>query len=141
MNYWDSSALVALLVEEDASAILLRLHEKGHTLITWILTPVEMLSALSRLHRMGAMKEADFARATQSLKNLSRDLVCIRDVDAVTDRAGRLLRLHPLQAADALQLASALIACQDQPDSHRFITLDERLARCARQEGFDVPHP
>ncbi len=54
------------------------------------------------------------------------------------DQAGRLLRLHPLRAADALQLAAAIIACEHQPESLPLVTLDQRLAEAARREGFAV---
>jgi hypothetical protein len=48
------------------------------------------------------------------------------------------LALHDLRAADALQLAAALIACDEQPALLPFVTLDRRLADAARREGFRV---
>ena len=56
----------------------------------------------------------------------------------VREIAGRMLRVHALKAADALQLAAALIACEMQTESHTLVTGDERLARAARLEGFEV---
>ncbi|MFY9343542.1 MAG: hypothetical protein WAT39_13685 [Planctomycetota bacterium] len=53
-------------------------------------------------------------------------------------RARRLLANHPLRAADACQLAAALIACRERPDALGFVTLDSRLAEAARREGFTV---
>jgi hypothetical protein len=54
------------------------------------------------------------------------------------DVALRLLRNHPLRAADALQLAAALIASEETPQTLEFICLDDRLALAARREGFTV---
>jgi predicted nucleic acid-binding protein len=50
----------------------------------------------------------------------------------------RLLRVHPLRAADAVQLAAAVIAAEMRPTSLEFVTADRRLADAARKEGFAV---
>jgi hypothetical protein len=46
------------------------------------------------------------------------------------------LRVHPLRAADALQLAAAYIAAERRPSSLELVILDDRLAAAARREGF-----
>ena len=56
----------------------------------------------------------------------------------VREQAMRLLRVHPLRAADALQLAAALVAAGFQPDGLPFVTLDSRQADAAEREGFTV---
>ena len=53
----------------------------------------------------------------------------------------RFLRVHPLRAADSLQLAAAFIAAERRPASLDVITLDDRLAAAARKEGFTVIAP
>lgn len=55
--------------------------------------------------------------------------------------ARRLLRVHALRAADALQLAAAIAASEADPASLKLVTLDERLAEAARREGFPVAVP
>jgi predicted nucleic acid-binding protein len=55
--------------------------------------------------------------------------------------ANRLSRTHPLRAADAMQLAAALVAAEERPASLRLVTLDDRLADAARREGFVVEVP
>jgi hypothetical protein len=52
--------------------------------------------------------------------------------------ASRLLRVHPLRAADALQLAAALAAAKGDPSSLDVVCLDQRLSEAARREGFRV---
>jgi predicted nucleic acid-binding protein len=59
-------------------------------------------------------------------------------VEAVKIRAKRILDLHPLRAADALQLGAALTAAQDEPLGWEFVCLDERLGDAARRERFSV---
>ena len=60
---------------------------------------------------------------------------------AVRNVAQRLLRVHPLRAADALQLAAATIASEREPASLEFVSLDERLNVAAQREGFIVISP
>lgn len=55
--------------------------------------------------------------------------------------ASRLVRTHPLRAADALQLAAAIMAADGDPQTLPIVTLDERLARAAEREGFPVIEP
>jgi len=65
----------------------------------------------------------------------------VEDAAQVDRRARRLLAAHPLRAADALQLAAALVACDERPDVLALVTLDDHLAEAARREGFVVLPP
>jgi uncharacterized protein len=49
-----------------------------------------------------------------------------------------LLSVHDLPAADALQLAAALVVTQERPQLLSFACLDGRLLSAARKEGFEV---
>jgi hypothetical protein len=62
-------------------------------------------------------------------------------VELVRSRALRLLGTHPIRAGDALQLAAALIACEERPESIPFVCVDDRLRDAARREGFSVLPP
>lgn len=46
--------------------------------------------------------------------------------------------MHALRSADALQLAAALVACDERPRGETFVSLDERLRNAAQREGFTV---
>ena len=52
--------------------------------------------------------------------------------------AARLLKTHPLRAADALQLGAALVASNFEAHSARFLTEDTRLREAAEKEGFVI---
>jgi predicted nucleic acid-binding protein len=54
----------------------------------------------------------------------------------VRENAMRFLRVHPLPAADALQLAAAFTGAEHRPASLRVVTLDARLADAARKQGL-----
>jgi hypothetical protein len=58
--------------------------------------------------------------------------------ERVLGEARRLLRVHPLRAADALQLAAALQWSGPHVVGAELVTLDERLRLAARLEGFSI---
>ncbi len=138
MIFWDTSAVVPLLVSEPSSAVMLRVLRDQPDVIVWWGTLVECQSALCRREREGALgaEQADQARAR--LHQLQAAWSEVLPVSAVRTHAGLLLRRHPLRAADALQLAAALVASEGHPEGLRVLTLDERLAQAARGEGFPL---
>lgn len=138
MIFWDSSALLPLLILEEKTASLLDLRETSEEIVAWTLTPVEVASALSRLQRTAKVTDTQLTAALKVWASIEEGLTLIRDVDAAKQRALRLIRNHPLKAADALQLAAALIACSDVTSDHIFVTLDLRLQAAAAKEGFQV---
>ena len=54
------------------------------------------------------------------------------------DLAARLVSIHPLRAADAFQLAAALVWTEEHPSDSGFVCLDARLCEAANREGFRV---
>ena len=137
MKYWDSSAIVSLLMKEASTVALRALREKDSELMTWCLTPVEIASALARRSREGlpAAREEALRSAFAALSETWREVGALELVRA---RALRLLNTHPLRASDALQLAAALVASDERPESLPFVCLDDRLREAARKEGFKV---
>ena len=105
----------------------------------WWATELECVSALARLEREGALTETAATEALGRIDMLAESWNEVQPVVAVRRTARRLLRVHALRAADALQLAAALIASESQPATLPLITLDQRLAAAARREGFTVP--
>ena len=83
-----------------------------------------------------SLAEAD--KAMDKLRMLEASWVEVSPSDKVRLSAERLLRLHPLRAADALQLAAAWVACRGEPTGMEIVCADERLAKAARLEGFVV---
>ena len=138
MKFWDSSALVPLLVEEEATVPIrdLLLGEPG--IITWWGTPVECASAVSRLEREGHLSPQEATEALERLDAPARHWHRIDPVDDVLETARRLLRVHPLRAADALQLAAAILASEGRPSTLELVCLDDRLVIAAQREGFPV---
>lgn len=138
MIFWDSSAVVPLIVDEPASGAADAIIEADPTMIVWWVTPVECLSAVARRESDGTLTPAAADDARRGIRRLSRGWNEVLASERVRDYAGRLLMTHPLRAADALQLAAALTWAQGRPRGHTLCTFDARLAEAARREGFEL---
>lgn len=138
MRFWDSSALVTLHVEQAHTVQTRSLYESDPSVLAWTLTDVEMRSALRRLERDSLLVGAPLVDATARCDALWESVHVIQLTDGVKARAKRLLATHSLRAADALQLAAALVAARDDPDGQGFVCLDELLSAAAAREGFTV---
>ena len=138
MRFWDASALVPLILEQPRTARARELLAEDKELVVWWGSPIECASAISRLHRDGRLTSAEVARARALLLALKASWFEVQAGDAVREQAFRILRLHPLRAADALQLAAAMEWAGSPPDGN-FISFDERLSAAAQREGFLTP--
>lgn len=138
MRFWDASALIPLCLQERQSTALKRLAQEDESLAVWWGSSVECLSAFARLRREAVLSETEEEQARVILRALQGSVTEVEPTPAVREQGGRVLRLHPLRAADALQLAAALVWCQGDPLQHGFVCLDQRLREAARREGFTV---
>jgi predicted nucleic acid-binding protein len=136
--FWDSSAVVPLLLPEPRSSLLSDLLARDQEPAAWWATPTECQSALYRHHRQRPLGSAAMHAALQRLETFVEDTDTVAATEGVRRRAARLLAIHPLRAGDALQLAAALVWCEETPDGEAFVCLDERLRAAAAKEGFDV---
>lgn len=138
MRFWDASAVIPLIADEPSRDRMVGRLEEDSQILAWWGTPVEVASALARREREGRLSADDAANALASLHHLADAWHEIVPSDVVRRMAERLLRVHPLRAADSLQLAAAVIAADHDPPTVEFVCLDERLNAAARREGFIV---
>jgi hypothetical protein len=138
LKYWDSSALVALCVEQRATGQVRKLYADDSKVLSWTLSDVEIASAFCRLAREDALGREDLIEAFSQLEIVWKALTTVSVLESVKTRARRLLRTHPLCAAGALQLGAALVAAYDEPPALDFVCLDDRLGDAASKEGFKV---
>ena len=136
MKFWDASAIVPLLVVEPQTRQLLSIAAKDSAMLVWWGSEVECNSALARRERDGALNARAMTLALRRLQQLTDAWHEIDPSDAIREAAIRFLRVRPLRAADALQLAAAFLAAERRPPSLEMVTLDDRLANAARREGF-----
>jgi hypothetical protein len=138
MRFWDSSALVPLFVREDRSPLVDALVVGDPDMVIWWASQVECGSAVHRLRREGVFTPAEAAQVLAGLAAALDAANAVQPGDDMCAKALRLLAVHPLRAADALQLAAALLWCRDHPGGRDFVCLDERLRTAAVLEGFNV---
>jgi uncharacterized protein len=138
MKFWDASAIVPLVVAETQTLQLQAMAATDSAMLVWWGTEIECASALARRERDGGLKGQAMTRALERLRQLAVSWHEIDPSDVVREMAIRFIRVHPLRAADAMQLAAAFAAAEQRPSSLEIVTLDDRLANAARKEGFAV---
>ena len=132
------SALVPLLFSERWSEQVGQLLREDAGMVVWWGGRVECISALRRREREGALDAADARRAVALLDALAGASSEVLPSDPLRAQAERALALHPLRAADALQLGAALAWRREPARSAELVCLDERLRDAASREGFTV---
>jgi predicted nucleic acid-binding protein len=135
VRFWDSSALVPLVTRESWSPRAEALLGEDPAIAAWWATPVECASAIVR---KGSSGEAGTEDALRELADFSATWTEVPPSERLREAAIRAVRVHELRAGDALQLAAALIAAEERPETLDVVTLDERLALAAAREGFRV---
>lgn len=138
MRFWDSSAIVPLLVKQDSTAGQTKLLRSDTTQIVCWTTHCECFSALARLEREGALTPQFFKLSHQRLLSMAASWQVVLPEEALQQETKRILRTHGVRCADAFQLASAVLASGKRPATLQFVTLDNGLALAASREGFEV---
>ena len=136
MRFWDTSAIVPLCVTESATARVRRLVEADPSLVVWWATRTECVSALARLRREGALTDTDERHARRVLEALAAEWAEVSPSERLRRRTERLLAMHTLRAADAFQLAAALLWSRGDTATHAVVSFDARLREAAAREGF-----
>jgi uncharacterized protein len=138
MRFWDSSALVSLIIFEPGTLRVASLLPVDSRMALWWATPVECYGALARAKRSGRMAASNLRTSETMLRSLLAHALEIEPRGQVRDLASQLAVKHPLRAADALQLAAALDWCEGNTRTESFVCLDDRLRGAAAMEGFRV---
>jgi predicted nucleic acid-binding protein len=138
VRFWDTSAIVPLCVSEPASVQVRRLAEGDPALVVWWGSRTECVSALARRRRERALTPSAERRALDVLQVLAHAWSEVLPGEILRRRAERLLAVHALRAADAFQLAAALLWSRGDTRGRELLSLDERLREAAVREGFRV---
>ena len=139
MNFWDTSALLALRIDEPHRQLALDILGEDDRVAVWWGASVEYVSALSRRERDGSLTAAEVDQHLTHLRALAQLWYEVQPSRRIKDSAQRLLRVHPLRAADSLQLAAALAVAEQDPTNVGFVCFDARLNQAASREGFRIP--
>ena len=96
------------------------------------LTELEIAGALARRKAsLDARREA-----VELFRSLEAAWTRVDDYDPILLEARDVIRTYGLRSGDAIQLASAIIACRHRPATLTFVTNDIDLRAAARAEGF-----
>lgn len=144
----DSSALVKRYVAEVGTGWVQSLADpdsRNHLIIARM-TQVELAGALARREREGSLDSDAVSRALDTLRyDLDTEYRVVELDSSVAGPAAQLVRLHPLRAHDAVQLASAqqiFAAFAQQVDPpFTFLTADDRLLAVAESVGLPTDNP
>ncbi len=138
MRFWDTSAVVPLCVLEPATRRVRRLAELDPSLVVWWATRTECVAALARRRRDGHLTAQAEQRARRALAALAAEWSEVLPSETLRLRTERLLAVHALRAADAIQLAAALLWARGDTATHTVVSFDERLRDAASREGFQI---
>ena len=141
MIYLDSSALVKrYAAEEGTDFVKSILAEKG-LIATSKLTYPEILSALMKKVRAGEIERKTF-NGIVDMFDKDWDHVLVLDFHNDLLRVVKMLiEKHPLKAADAIHLSSALWLKLSSKTDVTFIASDSNLLKAARAERLQVMNP
>jgi predicted nucleic acid-binding protein len=123
MRFWDSSALIPLVVTEPQTR------------------RVELCSALARRRRAEPRATRNLTAARREVFSAWEQWTEVTAAEVVRRHAERLIEAHPLRAADAFQLGAAFVAAEELPAGLTLVTLDRQQAQAAEREGFSVLGP
>jgi hypothetical protein len=126
------------MVDEVTSSRLHTLLREVPDVVVWWGSAVECASALSRRESEGSLTTGEVQQGFRFLAEAERSWKEISPSDQLRNLAIRLLRAHQLRGGDALQLAAAIMASENRPETLEVVTLDDWLALAASREGFTV---
>jgi predicted nucleic acid-binding protein len=138
LKFWDSSAIVPAFIREARTEDMRALQELDGEVWVWWATRPECMAVIARLAREGRFSAGQVETVRTSLRQFFGVTREVPPSEPLRLRAERLLAVHALRTADALQLAAALIWSREQPAGHGFVSLDRRLRDAGQREGFTI---
>lgn len=131
--YFDTSAIVPLIIEEATSDTCRRLWNEATRVASVRLLYPETRAALARAERMGRLTADELTEAIGELESLIEQLDIIEVGAEIARAAGDLAQRFGLRGYDAVHLAAGL-AMND--NDVVLVTGDHDLAAAARSAGI-----
>lgn len=135
-EFYDSSAFTKLFISEHGSSFVRSRYVAADIRVVSRLAQTEVLSAIARLNREGALTDTHADSARSALRTQVSSCQVIHSDESVNAAAEVLIEQHTLRTLDALQLASALAMSQRQQTY--FVAADRRLLIAAKTVGLDL---
>ncbi len=133
--YFDSSAFVKLIVDEDGSDLAATLWDGCDAAVSSRLSYPEVRAALAAAGRSCWLDRADLSRAELAWEDYWAATRPVELTERVTAHAGQLASDYALRGGDAVHLASLLaVGAADT----LFAVWDQRLRRGAQAAGVQL---
>jgi uncharacterized protein len=136
--YFDTSALLKLVVEEDGSETAAALWDAADAVVTSRLAYAEGRAALAAADRIGRLNAPSHRAAKREFEVVWGQLRLLEVTEALVRAAGDLAERLSLRGYDAVHLASAVAA---SGESFVLATWDRDLASAALALGLAVAPP
>lgn len=133
--YFDTSALLPLLIDEPGSRIAGRLWDEADHVVSVRLVYAEGRASLAQAQRLGRATHSQLLRLIDQFEDLYGQLDRIDVDDPLVRRAGDLAQDHQLRGYDAVHLAGL----ERVADEHTvLVSGDHDLCRAAAALGIAV---
>jgi hypothetical protein len=131
--YFDTSAVIPLLVDEPGSATAGRLWDEADHVVSVSLGYAEARAALAQAHRLRRLSATGLRRSVADLGELYSQIDRVAVSDDLVRRAGDLAERHALRGYDAVHLAAGLVVADAETV---FVSGDHALRRAAHAAGL-----
>jgi uncharacterized protein len=111
--YFDTSAVVPLLVDEPGSSTAATLWDRADRVVSVRLVYAEARAALAQAARMGRLPARQLRTAVRAMETLYDELDLVEVDDELVRRAGELAEGRALRGYDAVHLAAAALIDDD----------------------------
>lgn len=132
--YFDTSAIVSLVLEEPGSARAKREWDAAAACTSTTLLYVEGRAALARAARRRGVQPADEQRDHRAFESFCQQVAPIGVTQPVVQRAGEIAGSFVLRAYDAVHIATA----ESLPGDSLFVSGDNRQCSVAQMLGLGV---
>ncbi len=133
--YFDTSAVIPLLIGEPSSATCARVWNEAARSISVRLLYPEARAALARAERMGRITKRQHESAVAELEAIITEIDYVEITPELARHAGDIAHAHHLRGYDAVHLAAAMSALDAELV---LVTGDNDLAAAARSLGLAV---
>jgi len=133
--YFDTSALVPLIVSESSSVTCGRLWNEATRVISTRLVYPEARAALAQAERMRRLTTTELGQAVEDLDAIALEISYLEITAELAASAGDLAQTHGLRGYDAVHLASAALVSDEELV---LVTGDRGLGAAARTIGIAV---
>ena len=141
MIYLDSSALVKRYTEEAGTDFVKSILATSGLITTSKLTYPEILSALMRKVRSGEIEKKTFHGIFDKFDKDWDHILVLDFHNDLLPIVKTLIEKHPLKAADAIHLSSALWLKLSSKAEVTFVASDSNLLKAAEAEKLQVMNP